>query len=225
MKLSQIITITDFDKTRWIEISLHRSLQFFLRVGELTERCWSTCRPSWSEIDSEWRGRRSPCSWPAVPGAPVPSRRSRSGSCPSCFGGCIGNQSAANKKKREGLNAQTTDMNLGQAQCLASWAPTSDLWLEITRSRKFVIQVFTWITKFLSQVPTSLQAKMARQGKQMRVGAREGCAYHSVRLVLLVDNNEYEVDFNLSGKPLQVFIHSEHSPVPILTFFGTHSYL
>ncbi len=38
--------------------------------------------------------------------------------------------------------AQTTDMNLGQAHCLASRAPTLDLCLEITRSRTFVIQGF-----------------------------------------------------------------------------------
>jgi hypothetical protein len=37
---------------------------------------------------------------------------------------------------------QTTDMDLGQAHCLASRAPTLDLWLEITKSRKFVIQGF-----------------------------------------------------------------------------------
>jgi hypothetical protein len=43
---------------------------------------------------------------------------------------------------------QTTDMNLGQAHCVASWAPTFDLWLEITKSSKFVIQGFIWITKF-----------------------------------------------------------------------------
>jgi hypothetical protein len=37
---------------------------------------------------------------------------------------------------------QTTDVNLGQAHCLASQAPTLDLWLEITKSRKFVMQGF-----------------------------------------------------------------------------------
>jgi hypothetical protein len=31
------------------------------------------------------------------------------------------------------------------------------------------------MTKFQSKVPTLLQAKMAQKGKQMRVGAREGC--------------------------------------------------
>jgi hypothetical protein len=44
---------------------------------------------------------------------------------------------------------------------------------------------------------------MAQQGKQMRVGACEGFAYHSVKLVLLANGgNRYEVDSNtfaLSG--------------------------
>jgi hypothetical protein len=53
------------------------------------------------------------------------------------------------------------------------------------------------ITKFYSQVPTLLQAKMAQQGKQMRVGARKGFAYHSVKLVLLANGNRYEVDSNM----------------------------
>jgi hypothetical protein len=35
---------------------------------------------------------------------------------------------------------------------------------------------------------------MAQQGKQMRVGAREGFAYHSVKLVLLANSNNYDVD-------------------------------
>jgi hypothetical protein len=37
---------------------------------------------------------------------------------------------------------------------------------------------------------------MAQQGKQMRVGAREGFAYHSVKLVLLANGRGYEVDPN-----------------------------
>ncbi len=37
---------------------------------------------------------------------------------------------------------------------------------------------------------------MAQQGKQMRVGASEGSAYHSVKLVLLAKGNKYEVDSN-----------------------------
>jgi hypothetical protein len=46
---------------------------------------------------------------------------------------------------------------------------------------------------------------MAQQGKQMRVGAREGFAYNSVELVLLANGNRYEVDSNtvfLSGEAL-----------------------
>ncbi len=35
---------------------------------------------------------------------------------------------------------------------------------------------------------------MAQQGKQMKVGAREGFAYISVKLVLLANSNRYEVD-------------------------------
>jgi hypothetical protein len=44
--------------------------------------------------------------------------------------------------------ASIKDMDLGQAHCLASRAPTLELWLEITTSRKFVIQGFIWIKKF-----------------------------------------------------------------------------
>jgi hypothetical protein len=46
---------------------------------------------------------------------------------------------------------------------------------------------------------------MAQQGKQVRVGASEGFAYHSVKLVLLANGNRYEVDSNTfisSGKAL-----------------------
>ncbi len=63
----------------------------------------------------------------------------------------------------------------------------------------------TWITKFKSQVPTSLQPKMEQQGKQMRVGARKGFPYHSMNLVLLATGNRGEVDSNTvlkSGKAL-----------------------
>jgi hypothetical protein len=37
---------------------------------------------------------------------------------------------------------------------------------------------------------------MAQQGKQIRVGAREGFPYNSVKLVLLADGNKHEVDSN-----------------------------
>ncbi len=49
---------------------------------------------------------------------------------------------------------------------------------------------------------------MAQQGKQMRVGAREGFAYRSVTLVLLANGNMYKIDSNtlfLSGKALYPF--------------------
>jgi hypothetical protein len=75
-------------------------------------------------------------------------------------------------------------------------APTLDLCLTISKSRKFVIQGFIRITKFQSQVSTSLQAKMAPQGKERRVGAQEGFAFLSVKLVLLANGNRYEVDSN-----------------------------
>jgi hypothetical protein len=46
------------------------------------------------------------------------------------------------------------------AHCLAlrTW-PILDLWLEMSKSRKFVIQGLIWTTKFESQVPTLLQGK------------------------------------------------------------------
>ncbi len=37
---------------------------------------------------------------------------------------------------------------------------------------------------------------MEQQGKQMRVGVREGFAHHSVKLVLLANGNRHEVDSN-----------------------------
>ncbi len=43
---------------------------------------------------------------------------------------------------------------LGQAHWLALGAPALDSWIEITKSRKFVIQGFVWTTKLWSQVPT-----------------------------------------------------------------------
>jgi hypothetical protein len=49
---------------------------------------------------------------------------------------------------------------------------------------------------------------MAQQGKQMRVGARKGFAYNSVKLVLLANGNRYEVDSKtifLSGKAIYPF--------------------
>jgi hypothetical protein len=49
---------------------------------------------------------------------------------------------------------------------------------------------------------------MAQQGKQKRVGACEGFANHSVKLILLANGTSYEVDSNtllLSGK--KHFVH------------------
>jgi hypothetical protein len=49
---------------------------------------------------------------------------------------------------------------------------------------------------------------MTQQGKQVRVGACEGFAYHSVRLVLLDNRDGYQVDSNtffLSGSALDSF--------------------
>jgi hypothetical protein len=51
---------------------------------------------------------------------------------------------------------------------------------------------------------------MAQQGKQTRVGACEGFAYHLVKLVLLANGYRYEIDSNtisLSSKasyPLKI---------------------
>jgi hypothetical protein len=59
----------------------------------------------------------------------------------------------------------------------------------------------------------------------MGVGAREGFAYHSVKLVLLANGNRCEVDsttFLSSGKalyPLKI------SPCPNSDFFDAYSYL
>ncbi len=49
---------------------------------------------------------------------------------------------------------------------------------------------------------------MAQQGKQMRVGAREGFAYYLVKLVLQANGIRYEVGSNtffLRGKTLYPF--------------------
>jgi hypothetical protein len=49
---------------------------------------------------------------------------------------------------------------------------------------------------------------MAQESKQMRVGAREGFAYHSVQLVLLANGNGYEFNSNTfftCGKDLYSF--------------------
>ncbi len=38
---------------------------------------------------------------------------------------------------------------------------------------------------------------MAQQGKQLRVGAREGFSYHSVKLILLANGDRYDVDYSM----------------------------
>jgi hypothetical protein len=63
---------------------------------------------------------------------------------------------------------------------------------------------------------------MTQQRKQMRVGAREGFTYHSVKLVLLANCDRYEVDFNtffLSGIPS---IHLKYCPVRNLALFDIY---
>ncbi len=102
--------------------------------------------------------------------------------------------------------AQTTDaMNLGQGLCLSLLSPTLDSWLEITQSRKFVIQGSIWSEKILISSFNFTASQMAQQGKQMRVGAFEGFGYQSVKLVLPANGNMYEADSYtcfLTGKAL-----------------------
>jgi hypothetical protein len=66
---------------------------------------------------------------------------------------------------------------------------------------------------------------MAQHGKQMRVGAREGFPYNSVKLVLVANSKRYEIDSNtlfLSGKALYPF---KVLSCPISELFDTHLYL
>lgn len=63
---------------------------------------------------------------------------------------------------------------------------------------------------------------MAQYDKDMRVGAREGFPYHSVRLV---NENRYEVDYNNFTSVLKPFVDLQYRPIPILTFFTPHLYL
>jgi hypothetical protein len=66
---------------------------------------------------------------------------------------------------------------------------------------------------------------MAQQGKQMRVCARQGFAYISVKLVLLANGNMCDVDSNtfvVSGKALH---SSEAMSCPNYDLFGTNLYL
>ncbi len=87
--------------------------------------------------------------------------------------------------------SQTTYLNVGQAHRLALGTPTLDLCLEITISKKFVIQGFIWITQ-KSNLKFLLYCKP--KWHNMIVGARKGFAYRSVKLVSLANGNRYEVD-------------------------------
>jgi hypothetical protein len=65
---------------------------------------------------------------------------------------------------------------------------------------------------------------MAQQGKRVRVGAREGFAYQSVKLVVRANSSRYEVDSNrffFSFKWLSFLFILEYYHVPTLTFFDT----
>jgi hypothetical protein len=61
---------------------------------------------------------------------------------------------------------------------------------------------------------------MAQQGKKMRVGANEGFAYHSVKLVSLANCNRLRLIPILYFKVVKPFIHLEYCPVPTLTFLA-----
>jgi hypothetical protein len=54
-------------------------------------------------------------------------------------------------RRRWPFCAQSTDLNLGQAHCVALRAWTLDLWLEITKTRKFVIQDFKELSEFITE--------------------------------------------------------------------------
>jgi hypothetical protein len=66
---------------------------------------------------------------------------------------------------------------------------------------------------------------MAQKGKQMRVGAREGFAYHSMKRLLLANGNKYEVDSNLLFQVLKPSIYLKYRLVSILTVIKIHLYL
>jgi hypothetical protein len=71
---------------------------------------------------------------------------------------------------------------------------------------------------------------MAQQGKQMRVGACEGFAYHSLKVVLLANGNRYMRLIPIlffSGKALYPFevLPYTNSELAFFFFFYTHSYL
>jgi hypothetical protein len=80
--------------------------------------------------------------------------------------------------------------------------------------------------KYRTQVPTLLQVKNGTARQQMRVGAREGFAYHSVKLVILPNCYRYDVDSNsFFLLVVTASTNLKYCPVPTLTFIDTHSYL
>jgi hypothetical protein len=61
---------------------------------------------------------------------------------------------------------------------------------------------------------------MAQQGKQMRVGACKGFAYHSVELVLLANGNRYEIDSNAFLSSGEALYSYKILPCPNSELFG-----
>jgi hypothetical protein len=87
-------------------------------------------------------------------------------------------------------------MNRGQAHCLAlqtRFVIRNHQKLEVCNSG--IVQSFKILISILS-FTSSLYFKIAPQGKQMRVGAREACAYPSTQLALRANGNGHEVDSN-----------------------------
>jgi hypothetical protein len=96
------------------------------------------------------------------------------------------------------LTTQTTDMNLGQAHFLDSRAQTIlDLWIGITQSKKPVIQGFTELHNSYRKFLPDCKANWHDMANRRELCAREGFAYHSVKLVSLANGNRYEVDWDL----------------------------
>jgi hypothetical protein len=69
-----------------------------------------------------------------------------------------------------------------------------------------------------------MQAEMAHQSKQMRVGAHEGFVYYTAKLVSLANSNRYEVDSITFLEVVKSSILSKYCPVSTLTFLDTHLY-
>jgi hypothetical protein len=116
-------------------------------------------------------------------------------------------------------------MNLGLAHCL-------DLWLncinyKLNKNTKFVIKGLIWNTK-KSDLFFVLHCKpnmhKAQRGERIRVGAREGFAYHSVKVTSVANDNRYKVwfqyIFSKGQSPLSIYnIALSQSDL----FFDTHS--